>query len=153
MTTEIDRYLVNDALTTLAGGRLSDDDLNELTHTVADAIDAGRVAAVTDENGYPIVSLPGSLGWEEAYAFGETLDERFPGQDGHSLSVAMEYNGTGPLNEHNGIASLALLQQGERDEQSWIWLVTAEDGMVWHVTGWCDYTGWDCQSALRWAVA
>lgn len=35
----IDRYAVNDALSALAGGRLSDDDLNDLTHTVADAID------------------------------------------------------------------------------------------------------------------
>lgn len=37
----IDRYDVNDALTILAGGRLSDDDLNDLTHLVSDAIDAG----------------------------------------------------------------------------------------------------------------
>jgi hypothetical protein len=41
----IDRYAVNDALTILAGGRLSDDDLNELTHTVADVIDRGGFEA------------------------------------------------------------------------------------------------------------
>lgn len=39
----VDRYAVNDMLTALAEGRLSDDDLNELTHFVADAIEAGKM--------------------------------------------------------------------------------------------------------------
>jgi hypothetical protein len=46
----IDRYEVNDALTILAAGRLADDDLNDLTHTVADAIDRGRIEFDNDRN-------------------------------------------------------------------------------------------------------
>lgn len=107
----------------------------------------------TDENGYLIVSLPGSLGWESAYEFGQTLEERFPGQDGWNLSSAMEHNGMGPLSDNNGIAELVLLKQGARDETSWVWRVTCEDGNVWIAEGWCDYTGWDCQSGLRWNEA
>ncbi len=37
----IDRYEVNDTLTALANGRLDDNSLNDLTHVIADAIDAG----------------------------------------------------------------------------------------------------------------
>ena len=149
----IDRYDVNDALTALAGGRLDDDSLNELTHVVADAIDAGSFSTVTDENDVPIVRLPGSLKWENGYKYGQALEETFPGQGGYDLRAAMEHNTLGPVSETNGIVGLVMTQQGERDAASWVWRVTMQDGSVWFAEGWCDYTGWDCQSGLTWTRA
>lgn len=33
-------------------------------------------------------------------------------------------------------------------DASWEWEVTLKDGREYHVEGWHDYTGWDCQSGL-----
>ena len=41
----VDRYRVNDALSALGCSLFPDEDLNELTHLVADAIDAGGFEA------------------------------------------------------------------------------------------------------------
>jgi hypothetical protein len=35
---------------------------------------------------------------------------------------------------------------GANDESSWHWLLWLQDGTYAYVTGWCDYTGWGCQS-------
>lgn len=105
----------------------------------------------TDENGYPLITLPGSLTWEAGYRFGQTLDVAFPGQCGYDLASAMEYNDCGPVNETNGIVDLVMIKEGERDAEEWVWQVSMQDGTDWVATGWCDYTGWDCQSGLSWS--
>lgn len=37
---------------------------------------------------------------------------------------------------------------GGMGDASWEWDVTLNDGRKFHVEGWHDYTGWDCQSGL-----
>lgn len=37
---------------------------------------------------------------------------------------------------------------GENDEFSWHWIVRTDEGFA-YITGWCDYTGWDCQSGAE----
>lgn len=105
----------------------------------------------TDENGYPIIRLTGSLDWETAYDLGNVLSKSFPGAGAHDLCIAMQYNGPGPVTATNGIADLVMTREGERDGRSWIWEVSMEDGTDWIAEGWCDYTGWDCQSGLNWS--
>lgn len=34
------------------------------------------------------------------------------------------------------------------NDRSWEWEVTLHDGRRFHVEGWHDYSGWDCQSGL-----
>lgn len=97
----------------------------------------------------PVVPLPGSEGWENAYTVASLLEKQFPGQDVSDLCYAMEYNGYGPA-QYNEMVSLVLEQQGERDGDSWRWRVGFDDGSTWIAEGSCDYTGWDCQSSLYW---
>ena len=35
---------------------------------------------------------------------------------------------------------------GANDESNWHWLIWCQDGSYAYATGWCDYTGWGCQS-------
>lgn len=102
-----------------------------------------------DLNDLPVVPLPGSEGWIGAYQWGGELEKAFPNQDADQLAYACEYNGLGPVDGHR-ITGLVMVQQGERDEGSWIWHVTLDDGATWTLEGWCDYTGWDCQSGTDW---
>ncbi len=37
---------------------------------------------------------------------------------------------------------------GENDEASWHWIVKTISGFA-YISGWCDYTGWDCQSGAE----
>jgi hypothetical protein len=37
---------------------------------------------------------------------------------------------------------------GENDEFNWWWLLKLENDKYILVSGWCDYTGWDCQSGI-----
>jgi hypothetical protein len=106
---------------------------------------------LADENGYPIVTLPGSLTWERGYEFGQALDKKFPGQDGYDLASAMQYCDQGPVTDTNGIVGLVMLHQGCNDEDNWTWEVTTSDGKTWIANGGCDYTGWDCQAFLEWS--
>lgn len=100
----------------------------------------------------PVVDLPGSDGWRHGYEYGNVLERRFPGQDGGQLALAIEYNsrydGVGPADQE--VTNLVMVQQGEHDGDAWIWRVTFIDGTTWMAKGWCDYTGWDCQSSLVW---
>lgn len=36
--------------------------------------------------------------------------------------------------------------EGENDGQPWYWVLQLNDGRFASLRGWCDYTGWDCQS-------
>lgn len=37
---------------------------------------------------------------------------------------------------------------GENDEFSWWWILELSSGKFVLLSGWCDYTGWDCQSGI-----
>jgi hypothetical protein len=101
-----------------------------------------------DENGF--VMLPGSEEWRNCYEDGENLDTKFPGQDAHNFVYAIHYNNEGPLKPGLKIIDLQMLKQGGNDESDWIWKVALSDNETWWMTGWCDYTGWDCQSGNSW---
>lgn len=62
------------------------------------------------------------------------------------LEYAMEYNPQ-PFTIQDVKAIRAYIL-GEPDEGSWEWVVELFDGSMWYLTGWCDYTGWDCRSDL-----
>lgn len=98
---------------------------------------------------YSFVTLPGSQRWADGYENGKLLDVRFPGEDGHDLALAMEYNDRGPL-VTAGIVRLLCAKEGQRDAESWVWVMDLDDGSTWWLEGWCDYTGWDCQSGVSW---
>lgn len=36
------------------------------------------------------------------------------------------------------------------DGPTFVWLVWINDGRTFYVQGWCDFTGWDCQSGSSW---
>lgn len=38
---------------------------------------------------------------------------------------------------------------GANDEDHWYWILQLKDGTFTWVSGWCDYTGWDCQSGVE----
>lgn len=98
----------------------------------------------------PLVKLPGiDEDYCESDSWGRELEELFPEQGGLELATACYYNDYGPAREVQ-IRGLRLLQEGANDGDSWIWEVKFEDRSVWKVKGWCDYTGWDCQSELIW---
>lgn len=101
-----------------------------------------------DENGF--VMLPGSEEWRSCFESGERLSTKFPGQDAHSFVSAIEYNNDGPLKPGLKIKDLKMLKQGYNDGGDWIWRIDLSDGETWWMTGWCDYTGWDCQSGNSW---
>lgn len=112
----------------------------------------GELQAFEKALDLPFVSLPGSEDWESARNYGDALEKHFPGQDAHDFASACNYNGWGPLatTRLEFVRFFNMLQQGERDEGSWIWQIQFDDGSIWQAEGHCDYTGWDCQSWLEW---
>lgn len=44
------------------------------------------------------------------------------------------------------IAMVLAVVEGENDERDWRWVLELIDGRIVYLQGWCDYTGWDCQS-------
>jgi len=51
--------------------------------------------------------------------------------------------------KHDDIDAVLLELTGENDEQEWHWLVSIIGGGFAYISGWCDYTGWDCQSVAE----
>lgn len=101
----------------------------------------------------PLIPLPGSENWRGAHEWGIALDRQFPEQDAVDFAYACHYGGFGPMYSGDILLELVLMQQGERDGGDWIWRVVLSDGETWIVRGWCDYTGWDCQSGVDWSRA
>ena len=64
------------------------------------------------------------------------------------LISALEYNPEDTNRNEDAIKRVLATHQGERDEERYIWLVEFNDGIRGLYVGWCDYTGWDCQSGL-----
>lgn len=64
-----------------------------------------------------------------------------------------DYNLSGALINNGGediikryVQTLAVIE-GENDGASWHWIVQLKNpDRFAYITGWCDYTGWDCQS-------
>lgn len=50
--------------------------------------------------------------------------------------------------EWRDLVGVELEIAGENDEATWHWLVKTKAGFA-YVSGWCDYTGWDCQSGAE----
>ena len=44
------------------------------------------------------------------------------------------------------VKSVLAVIEGDSEGPPWHWLVELEGGIFAYITGWCDYTGWDCQS-------
>jgi hypothetical protein len=39
--------------------------------------------------------------------------------------------------------------EGEHDGPAWHWILELTNGKFAYLIGWCDYTGWDCQSGAE----
>ncbi len=63
------------------------------------------------------------------------------------LEAALQHN-IGEGLELDDIARAVCVKEGANDEENWIWYVQTNDGRVAEIDGWCDYTGWDCQSGI-----
>lgn len=68
-----------------------------------------------------------------------TIDENY------DLWAACQENNV----KHDDIDAVLLELTGENDEQGWHWLVSLIGGGFAYISGWCDYTGWDCQSVAE----
>lgn len=126
----------------------------------------------------PLVKLLGSDKEHNAWEASQVLDRKFHGQAADDFCYAVEYNSYEP--SFTNITFFTLVKQGENDNDHWIWYLEVEgvaDVEVpdwekkrnpltwtenptkiikrtvkesWIADGWCDYTGWDCQSGLSW---
>lgn len=72
-------------------------------------------------------------------------------KDDWNLKAALEYNSPGI--DFVDISEVLAVVEGERDDSSWYWVLRLHDGSVGLLQGWCDYTGWDCQSGAQWDVS
>jgi hypothetical protein len=62
----------------------------------------------------------------------------------YDLHACLEYNETGI--SASDIEDVLAVWEGENDGADWRWVVKLTDGRFAFIQGWCDYTGWDCQS-------
>ena len=65
----------------------------------------------------------------------------------YDLESALEYN----ICEHFGINDIEYKiaeVPGMNDEFDWWWILQLKNGKFALLSAWCDYTGWDCQSAI-----
>lgn len=44
------------------------------------------------------------------------------------------------------VVEIIAIQDGQNDGDEWLGVFKLKDGRFLAATGWCDYTGWDCQS-------
>ena len=51
------------------------------------------------------------------------------------------------------IAKVLAVHEGANDGDDWRWVLSLNDGRFVFLQGWCDYTGWDCQSDASSAFA
>lgn len=106
-----------------------------------------------DMNNAPIIKIPGSDTWSDSYELGQYLSSAFPGHGCYDLAMAVAYNKSWPDNA--AIRKVVMLEEGCNDGPAWLWAVKFSDDngesywMIGH--GWCDYTGWDCQSGFVWS--
>ena len=51
--------------------------------------------------------------------------------------------------ELDNVAKVLAVWAGENDGDSWRWIFVTNDKRYGYMVGWCDYTGWDCQSSCN----
>ena len=113
---------------------------------------------MNDLNDFPVIKLHGSEGWERGYELGLELQKRFDLADA-DIGYALAYHAVPGELESREITDIDMLQEGCNDGPHWIWRLAfrSDDrpyfGDVWFLEGWCDYTGWDCQSGVTWYKA
>jgi hypothetical protein len=74
----------------------------------------------------------------------EFVTEKEVALDGDLVSC-LEFNPQDEFQITDIVAVLAVYE-GENDGKDWRWLLELKNGLFVYLTGWCDYTGWDCQS-------
>ena len=67
--------------------------------------------------------------------------------DYSDLSSALYYNGLEEWKEK--IATMLAVIEGQNEGEAWHWVCKTKDKKYLYITGWCDYTGWDCQSGCK----
>lgn len=65
----------------------------------------------------------------------------------HDLKYCMEFNEF-PFT-FGDVVRVHAIFEGERDGEAWRWVIELKDHSFYYVWGWCDFTGWDCQSGAR----
>lgn len=65
----------------------------------------------------------------------------------YDLKSAIHYNQLDNFNKDD-ILNVLAVWEGQNDGDSWRWIVELNNGKFAYLIGWCDYTGWDCQSGL-----
>jgi len=64
--------------------------------------------------------------------------------ENYDLKAACEENKI----DGSDLVDVLLEITGENNEASWHWIVKTASGFA-YISGWCDYTGWDCQSGAE----
>lgn len=64
--------------------------------------------------------------------------------DNYDLQSACNENAI----DMSDLVDVLLEVAGENNEASWHWIVKTAAGFA-YISGWCDYTGWDCQSGAE----
>lgn len=65
-------------------------------------------------------------------------------EENYDLKAACRYNDI----KSDDIKGIKLEILGQNDGPGWHWIVETESGFA-YIEGWCDYTGWDCQSSAN----
>lgn len=78
------------------------------------------------------------------------MEDRKPDYD---LEAALKYNHSADIIDN--IETIVAEVVGQNDELNWYWIVKFKEEFDRHtgtgyalIVGWCDYTGWDCQSGI-----
>lgn len=69
----------------------------------------------------------------------------------YDLEAALQYNPQDGF-EAQDIERVLAVCEGQNDGDSWRWVLQLKDNRILFVVGWCDYTGWDCQSGVHHSV-
>lgn len=68
------------------------------------------------------------------------------------LEAALFYNEPKDFHIVDVLKVLAFIE-GERDGESWFWVLKLNKERFVCLEGWCDYTGWDCQSNIIYSIS
>lgn len=79
--------------------------------------------------------------WKEA--FGEVGSE-----NRMSPRATLGFSGSLDIFTREDVEEIRHITVGENDEEHWRIAGRLKDGRWFYVDGWCDYTGWDCQSGI-----
>lgn len=77
----------------------------------------------------------------------EKFNDKLKGYDNDDIAYAFGENELGARLADIDVIVAEVV--GENDELSWYWILQMKDGSFSWSEGWCDYTGWDCQSGAQ----